>query len=458
MTPGARLAAAIEVLQEIDRAPAPADAVMQSYFRNRRFIGSKDRAAIAEQVYGIYRRRSRIDWWLARAEMAPTPRSRVMADQALDGASFDDLDSMFDGGKHRPAPLTDAERHAMRRIVGHTLDHPHQPEAVQAECPDWAVGPVKAALGEDWVAELAALNRPAPLDLRVNVLLGDRKTARRELSDAGIRAEPTPWSPWGLRVHGRPPLSASEPFKRGLVEVQDEGSQLLAMMVEAQPGLQVVDFCAGAGGKTLAIAATMQNKGRIVATDVYAVRLDRAGQRLRRAGVHNVERRTLAGERDKWVKRHKGRFDRVLVDAPCSGTGTWRRNPDAKWGRAGPDLVELVALQRSILDSAARLVRPGGRLIYGTCSLLREENEAQVEAFLAAHPDFAVVPVPEVWARAVGNRCPVPGPYLRLSPLQHGTDGFFAAVLQRSGEAAEPEAEPDGAEAGGAEQGGQDEG
>ena len=210
-------------------------------------------------------------------------------------------------------------------------------------------------------------------------------------------------------------------------------SFLVALLTDARPGMAVVDYCAGAGGKTLCLAAAMANKGRLVACDVAEWRVDRAGDRLRRAGVHNVTKRVISGETDKWIKRAAASFDRVLVDAPCTGTGTWRRNPDAKWQLGENDLLELVVRQQDILTSAARLTKPGGRLVYATCSLLTEENEGQVETFLARHPDYKVVPIPELWQQVIGTACPVAGPYLRLSPLTHGTDGFFGAVLERAG-------------------------
>jgi 16S rRNA (cytosine967-C5)-methyltransferase len=235
-----------------------------------------------------------------------------------------------------------------------------------------------------------------------------------------------------MRVEGRPPLSTRKAFLDGLVEVQDEGSQLVALLAEAAPGMRVCDFCAGAGGKSLAIAAAMGNRGHIVACDISGPRLDGATRRLRRAGVHNVERKHLDSERDQWVKRHAGGFDRVLVDAPCSGTGTWRRNPDGKWSLTPEDINELVALQQRILDSAARLVKPGGRLIYATCSLLPAENERQAEAFLAGRSGFKALRVPEIWARAIGGECPSGNTYLHLSPARHSTDGFFVAVFERA--------------------------
>ena len=216
-------------------------------------------------------------------------------------------------------------------------------------------------------------------------------------------------------------------LQSGAAEIQDAGSQLVALLVDAKPGQRVVDFCAGAGGKTLAISAQMKNKGRIVACDVLANRLKRGAERFRRAGLHNIDLRPLKNENDPWIKRHRNSFDRVLVDAPCSGTGTWRRNPDARWNALGPGLEKLVPLQASILASAARLVKPGGRLIYATCSMLPIENEKQIETFLAAHPDFR----PLNYTDVLEGIAPNPGPYLMLTPAQHETDGFFAAVMER---------------------------
>jgi len=414
MTPGARIAAAIEVLDAIEEDGGPADRTLGAWFRARRFIGAKDRTSIAEAVFGVLRRRLRIDWWLARYRTEANGRSRMLADLALAGAGADAVETLFDGGRYAPAPPTGTERDVVDRLSRRPLEPDEMPEAVRLECPAWAESGLRAALGDHFAAELAALRLPAPVDLRVNLLKGSRETALSLLAVAGIEATPTPHSPWGIRLAGRPALGALPIFRDGLVEVQDEGSQLLAGLVEPAPGMQAVDFCAGAGGKALALAAVMQNRGRIVACDVHDHRLARLGERSRRAGAHNIERRVLSGERDRWVKRHKGAFDRVLVDAPCSGTGTWRRSPDARWRRGLSDLAELTALQDRILDSACRLVRPGGRLVYGTCSLLREENEDRVAAFLAAHPEFAAL-----------------GDAMRLGPASHGTDGFFGAVMER---------------------------
>jgi 16S rRNA (cytosine967-C5)-methyltransferase len=301
---------------------------------------------------------------------------------------------------------------------------------VRHEYPDWIEPLLRARFGDRLEAEMRAAITAASTDLRANTLKASRDEAMAALKAEGISAMPTELSPVGLRVHGRPPLATLKCFKDGLIEVQDEGSQLVGLLADARPGMRVADFCAGAGGKTLAMAAQMKNKGKIVACDVLEGRIERAAVRFIRAGAHNIERKALSSERDQWVKRHAGTFDRVLVDAPCTGTGTWRRNPDAKWKLSPQDVEELTQLQRSILDSAWRLVKPGGRLIYATCSLLSEENEAQIAAFLAEHADFKLIPIAGIWAEAIGGDAPA-ADTLSLTPAQHGTDGFFAAVMER---------------------------
>lgn len=444
MTPAARLQAVIDLLTEIDDTPRPADAVMSAYFRARRYIGSKDRTAVAQTAYAILRRHARLTWWLERLGHPPTPRARALANEILaEGKEASAVKALFGATKFAPDPLAPEEAKLANELDTHTLEHPQMPESVRVECPPWAEAPMREALGDRFAVEMTTLLEPAPLDLRINPVKASRESATKALARARITAEPTRWSPLGLRVQGRPPLGTVDAFKEGLVEIQDEGSQLVALAVAPKPGQQVVDFCAGAGGKTLAIAALMKNKGRVVACDVLAGRLKRAAERFRRAGLHNIEAHPLTSERDPWVKRHKRKFDRVLVDAPCSGTGTWRRNPDSRWRQLGPGLDQLLPLQASILDSASRLVKPGGRLIYATCSLLPEENERQVAAFLETHPDFTVMPVAEVWAEEEAGTPPAEGPYLRLTPARHDTDGFFAAVMVRKAEEAPAEAASD---------------
>jgi 16S rRNA (cytosine967-C5)-methyltransferase len=432
LTPGAQVAAAIDILTAIDVGGRPADDAAADYFRRRRYIGAKDRAHIAGHVYAVLRHRAALDWWTGKYGIDVGPRSRVIAALVLIEQWWPEtIVACCDGDRFRPARLSEPEERLVRSLTARTLRHPEMPRAVANDLPEWLVPYLDRVFGNGLESEMAALNAPAATDLRVNLLKADRESARRALAAEGVDAEPTPLSPIGLRLRERVPLGNLAAFKEGLVEVQDESSQIAALLADAQPGMRVVDFCAGAGGKTLALAAGMANRGKLVACEVSLRRLERSARRLRRAGVSNVERRALTGERDKWVKRHAGGFHRVFVDVPCLGTGTWRRNPDAKW-RSGPeDLAELVERQQQILRSAARLVCPGGRLIYATCSLLREEDEAQAEAFLAAEPDFSLLPIARAWDETIGGASPGGEHYLRLTPAQHGTDGFFVAVFER---------------------------
>ncbi|HLI12364.1 MAG TPA: RsmB/NOP family class I SAM-dependent RNA methyltransferase [Alphaproteobacteria bacterium] len=434
MTPAARIQAAIELLGILAPRKRPADQVVSDYFRQRRYIGAKDRRTIAELVYGIIRRQARLDWWRERGGGASVDRARALILTALaviDSWSVDRIAAVFDGKPYHPASLTADERRLALAVQGHTLDHPAQPDWVRLEVPSWLLPKLAEAWGPRLPRELAALQDEAPFDLRSNTLKGTRDAARAALKAEGVDAAPTPLSPIGLRLDARIAIAATEAFRSGLVEVQDEGSQIVALLTDAKPGQRVCDFCAGAGGKTLALAAAMENRGQIMALDIRDARIARAALRLRRGGIHNVARRLLEGHRDPWVKRHKGSFDRVLVDAPCTGIGTWRRNPDAKW-RIGPeDLTELTALQADILASASRLVRPGGRLVYATCSVLPEENQLQLPRFLAAHPDFHIVPVAGIWRATIGGTCPATEATLALTPAHHGTDGFFVAIFER---------------------------
>jgi 16S rRNA (cytosine967-C5)-methyltransferase len=426
VTPAARIAAAIELLTAIEDAPnRPADGVANDFFRARRFIGSGDRRAVSDRVWRVLRCRRRLAWWLAKE---PTPRLLVAASLLLEGWTLSGVAQAYSGGRFGPAGLERLEHNALARLEGHTIDHPDMPDAVRLEVPDWLLPLLAARFGTSLFAEMTALEQPAPLDLRVNVLKGSRTEAQAALAAEGWEAHSTALSPWGLRIEGRRPVTSGPAFQSGLVEIQDEGSQLIAALVGAEPGMRVADWCAGAGGKTLALAAMMQNRGQIVACDVSPARLDGAVRRLRRAGAHNVERHLLVSG-DKWAKRRGGTFDRVLVDAPCTGTGTWRRNPDARMRLTERDLAELCPKQAAILDAAQSLVRIGGRLVYATCSLLEEENEAQVTAFLARHAGFALVPLTRAWT--LDSPRPGEDPFLSLTPARHGTDGFFAAMLER---------------------------
>jgi 16S rRNA (cytosine967-C5)-methyltransferase len=432
MTPAARLTATLDLLAEIDKTPRPADALAQAYFRARRYIGSHDRSGISAMLYDILRHNARLGWWLDKNNAMPTPRMRLIAYLVLkEGKSAQQIHELFTGGKFAPPAADDAEKRLTRALENHTVEHPEMPEDVRAECPAWAASILKKRFGEDFAREMAALLEQAPLDLRANAVKTTRDAALAELKKANFNPKVGHFSPFSIRIEGRPNLGTLPLLKNGAIEIQDEGSQLVALLVDAKPGQRVVDFCAGAGGKTLAIAAQMNNKGRIIACDVLAKRLARSTERFRRAGLHNIEVKPLTSESDPWVKRHKESFDRVLTDAPCTGTGTWRRNPDQRSRLLGPGLENLLPLQAKILESAARLVKKGGRLIYATCSLLPEENEVQIEKFLAAHADFTLVDYSQVWKELIKTKAPCPGPYLSLTPLRHNTDGFFAAIMER---------------------------
>jgi len=426
MTPAARIQAAIEVLDDIDVREAPADRITASYMRARRYIGAKDRRAILARVYDVIRNREALDWWLARAKAEPSARLRLLAYVALDAADGDAA-ALFTGTGHGPALLSDAERRIAAALAGQTLYAEGQPPRVLANCPEWVARLLARRFGLDFRAEAGALNDEAPFDLRVNLLKTTRERALQKLASHGITGEPTRLSPWGIRVPARKPVAGLAAYKNGLIEIQDEGSQIVALLTDARPGQFVVDFCAGGGGKTLALAAMMANKGALAALDVSA-RLNAAAPRFARSGAKIISARRITGG-DLWLAENAGKADRVLVDAPCTGVGAWRRDPAARFRLTRAELDRLTALQREILDRAARLVRPGGRLVYATCSLLAEENEDQAAWFAETHADFTLLPAAEIW----NEPAPVPaeGPYLVLTPARFGTDGFFAAVFER---------------------------
>ncbi|ONG57242.1 rRNA cytosine-C5-methylase [Pseudoroseomonas deserti] len=438
MTPSARIAATVALLGDVAAAPRrPADATSNAFFRERRYIGSGDRRAVAERAWSVLRQKLRLDWHLAQHNMPSTPRMLIMAHLLLvERWTIDGVLQGFPGGRFNAGPPDPGEMAVIQALAGKPLSEEGQPAAPRFNLPDWALEGFQARFGDELPAAAAAMDQAAPLDLRANLLRGTVEQAAAALAAEGIPTERMTYSPWGLRIPDRRPILASKAFTDGLIEIQDEGSQLIALLTGARPGMRVVDYCAGAAGKTLAVAAMMGNRGRIVACDVSSTRLEGAVKRLRRAGVDNAERHLLVAG-DRWVKRRAGQFDRVLVDAPCSGTGTWRRNPDARSRTTARDLAELVTKQREILDHVAELVRPGGRLVYATCSVLPDEDGSQVEAFLARHADYETVPLAEAWAEAASGMAqelpppPGSGPWMELAPHSHGTDGFFAAVLRR---------------------------
>jgi 16S rRNA (cytosine967-C5)-methyltransferase len=417
MTPKALLALADELLHEVLRFTQPADAVVSSFFRGHKMLGHRERQTLAETVYAVLREKLK---WQYLAKSGTGPLERRLALLAWQGTE-----------SFLRAAATPEELKWV--YTSRLINLAKQGENLRHNLPEWLAAPLQAELGEEFWPLVESLNRPAGLDLRVNALKAKREAVQAALAEDGIVTQPTPWSPLGLRAEGKPALNISNAFNRGDVEVQDEGSQLLALLTEAKRGEMVVDFCAGAGGKTLALGAMMRNTGRLYAFDVSAHRLAALKPRLARSGLSNVYPAGISHERDERIKRLSGKIDRVLVDAPCSGLGTLRRNPDLKWRQSPQAVAEMVVKQGAILEGAARLLKSGGRLVYATCSLLRAENEDIAAAFSAAHPDYEPVDVTEILARQQVNDPAqlVREGYLRLWPHRHGTDGFFAAAWQR---------------------------
>lgn len=424
MKEGPRLQSVLEILGLHGADSKPIDQICHSYFKALHYIGSKDRLAISTYVYDLMRRRGSCDWWALKRGVSPLLMGPVAAARIrllaylwiIEKMPREKIGILFSGEQYMPERVSPKERSIFESLP----DLSNLPPWIEGEIPEWAFPLLKRRFGEKIQAELQALLSQAPLDLRVNTLKSSREKALEDLTNAGLPLAPTPYSPWGLRIETRVNITQTRAFQEGRIEVQDEGSQLIAHLMEAKPGESVLDLCAGAGGKTLALAAVLENKGRIVATDTAAWRLKRTKERLKRAGACNVELREISGFQDKWLKRQAGRFDHVLVDAPCSGSGTWRRNPDQKWNRGPQDILELSALQLSLMEGAAPFVKSEGYLTYATCSLFCEENEDVVQAFLATHPDFVVIP------------CGLEeGTFLSLSPAQNNTDGFFAARLRK---------------------------
>lgn len=428
MTPSARLSAAIEILADIETRRRPAADALKDWGLSHRFAGSGDRAALAGLVYDTLRRRASARWLMD----SEAPRAALIGMLALQrGETIETLAALFTGERFAPEPLTEEERKALavRTLAQAAPD-------IQADVPNWLWSSFETAFGDDAIAEGRALAERAPVDLRVNTLKTSREKLLAELEPLGASA--TPLSRWGVRVplglDGRSPaIQAEESFQKGWFEIQDEGSQLAGLVAAAKSGEQVLDLCAGGGGKTLEFAAAMENKGQVFATDSDKRRLAPIHDRLARAGVRNVQVRTPRGSLP--IDDLDGRMDLVLVDAPCSGTGTWRRNPDTKWRMRPSSLADRQKDQAAVLKAGAKAVKPGGRLVFVTCSVLPEENDASVKAFLADHADFSAGPLHDL-AKGAGLSAfarfgSSGGTGLQLSPHRSGTDGFFIAVLHR---------------------------
>ena len=433
MTPSARLSAAIEVLADIEARRRPAADALKDWGLARRFAGSSDRAAIAGLVYDALRRRSSCAWLMGAA----TPRAIVIGMLHRErGLAVADIGALCSGERFAPAPLSEAERTALARA---TLDG--APAPVAGDYPNWLDPHLARTFGDERAAEGAALGSRAPLDLRVNTLKAERAEVQAKL--AHLAAEPTRWSPLGLRIKlsadaKNPAIHAEPAFLKGTVEVQDEASQLAALLSGARPGEQVADLAAGAGGKTLALAAMTDNRGQIYATDIDKRQLAPIHERITRAGARNIQVRTPRGEADVLTDL-VGRIDLALIDAPCTGTGAWRRNPDAKWRVRPGALSDRLKQQEDLLDRAVPLLKGGGRIAYVTCSVLQEENGDQVAAFLQRHRDFAVVPPRELAANSLGERsfmfcqaAKLSDQGLLMTPRLTDTDGFYVAVMRRA--------------------------
>jgi len=433
MTPSARLSAAIEVFAEIEARRRPAADALKDWGLSHRFAGSGDRAAIAGLVYDALRRKSSAAWLMGEATPRATLLGMLRRERGLDGEA---IAALCNGGRHAPSPLTGAEATALA-----TASLNRAPAYVEGDYPEWLDSQLQRGFGEERAAEGAALASRAPLDLRVNTLAADRDEALAKLQH--LNPSPTRWSPIGIRIRlaaeAKSPAIHAEPiFLKGQIEIQDEGSQLAALLADAKAGEQVVDLCAGAGGKTLALAAAMDNRGQIYATDLDKRRLAPIHARLERAGARNVQVRTPTGRGGSDVVADlAGRADLVMIDAPCTGTGAWRRNPDAKWRIRPGALAERLKEQQAVLERAATLAKPGGRIAYVTCSILAEENNDQVGAFLTRHPDFSVEKPAEV-AKALGERAYlfaraalISDQGLLMTSRRTDTDGFFVSLLQR---------------------------
>jgi 16S rRNA (cytosine967-C5)-methyltransferase len=429
MTPGARIAAAIDILADIEARHRPAADSLKDWGLVHRFAGSKDRSAIAGVVYDGLRRKASSAWIMD----ATNARASVIgALRQARGMSLIEIETLLTGEKHTPAPLEVSERERLERA---TLEG--APDHVRGDYPEWLAPAFAESFGEGAAAEGEALARRAPVDLRVNTLKGDRSKALAALSH--LEPRETPFSPLGLRiaigVEGRGPALAAEPaYVKGLVEIQDEGSQLAALLSGAEAGAQVLDLCAGGGGKSLAFAAMMKNQGQIYATDSDGRRLMPIYDRLERAGARNVQIRAPKGAKDI-LGDLLGRCDLVFVDAPCSGSGAWRRNPDAKWRIRPGALDQRIKEQQQIIQKASQYVKTGGRLLYVTCSLFKAENEDRIAEFLSVSPNFLPIEAARLaeaaGAPALAAHASKLGPGLRLSPLQTATDGFYIAALAR---------------------------
>lgn len=435
----AQIQAAIEILKDMAENHRPADRVIAYYFKQNRYIGGKDKKAISESVYGVLRHRGFLDWALEGVGVPLSPRTRL-ASWLLLRQGEKDLRTIFDGDKYAPQKLWRTEKPLIEIKKFVSQNKKDMPFSARFNMPEWLAPMLQEAIPDDLPKLATAMTEQAPADLRINTLKTNKETLQKNLEDEGCQLSVAPFVANALRLVERKNLFAFEAFKQGFFEVQDTGSQLIAALCDAEPGHKVTDFCAGAGGKTLALAAQMENKGMLTAADIIPPKLAELKKRLKRAGVDNTTLKELSSESDNWVKRHKSTQDVVLLDVPCSGSGVWRRNPDAKWNLTPEGLEELCQIQQRILRSASRLVKKGGRLVYATCSLLPPENQHQIQTFLADMNQFKIIPATQVWQKLeasgkLNEPCPAqaitPEGCLQLRPDTTNTDGFFITIMER---------------------------
>lgn len=418
-----RIQATLQILQEFSKEQKPMDFVLHNYLKTRRYIGSKDRQYITTLVYALLRNKLTYEWWVTRYiedtfELSPIYWANLVCVHLLitQNLSSHGIQEIFTGEQYAP-PTLDQNSKAMIKEVWQKkpkqLIHQDMPSHIQLNTPSWIFEKFQSM--SNYLEELTALSHTAPTDIRINTLKSDMKTVEELLKAQKVNYEKTPHSEWGLRFSERLPIHTWDIYKNGHIEIQDEGSQLLVSLIAPEPGMTVIDYCAGAGGKSLAMAMMMQNKGRLILCDTSEWRLKKSDERIKRAGVSNIQKKIVLETADgnKFIKRLKESADIVLTDAPCSGTGTWRRNPDLKWRSSLDGLTEIISTQKDILQKAATLVKPGGILAYATCSMLAEENEKQIEWFLNHHEDFSL------------------DKQVQFTPYQHQTDGFFLATMKK---------------------------
>lgn len=427
MRPAARIQSAIEILEMIFEGKRPADALIGDYFKARRYAGSKDRRAISERVYAVLRKKAKLNWLAEQLQIKQTARIFTLIDCVL---RDEDIETIFVEGQYNPAPLHGKEED-VAAFLG-AIDINMAPSSVRLEFPEWLLTDFTTSLGDDFDVVLNALNEEAPLDLRINTLHPDAKKAAQLLRDENVETAAGPYSPLCLRSAKKVKLGGLKSYQDGLIDIQDEGSQIIALLSQAKGCEMVMDFCAGGGGKTLALAAEMENEGQLYALDISSTRLYKMKKRLQRAGVNNVYLHPIKAENDPWLKSFDSRVDRLLIDAPCSGIGAWRRNPESRWKMTPALLEDLLGRQERILQSSAHLVKEGGRIIYATCSLLKRENENQIEKFLRENDNYSIVPITDVWAERFDTPCPFEGDFMTMRPDLHKSDGFFCAILERN--------------------------